>query len=91
MTKDGLTWRLKMTEQERLIVTKYDLLFEQRITRVETNNDSFKENLDGLKQDVREIRQDIRWIINIMFTGFGSMLGLMLGMLGIMAHGFKWI
>jgi hypothetical protein len=58
------------------VITKYDLLFEQRLTRTETL-------CEKLEQDMTEIRVSYRWLIGIMIGGFS-------GMFGLMAHGFKW-
>lgn len=69
-----------MNEKEKLIVTKYDLLYEQRMTRVETVLESMDKNMrDGFK----EMKIDFRWIVLIMLGGFGTLFGLI-------AHGFKW-
>jgi len=69
-----------MTEHERLIITKYDLLFEQRMTRVETTLESL---CDDVKEIKKEIKTDFRWIL-------GIMLGSNAGLFAIIAHGFKW-
>lgn len=65
-----------MTEAEKNTITKYDLMYEQRMTRVETA-------LEHLLIDVREIKTDLRWMLGLMFT-FSTII------LAIMAHGFKW-
>lgn len=69
-----------MTEAENIAITKYDLLYEQRMTRVETA-------LEGLSVDVKEIKKemktDFRWL-------FGIILVSNTGLFGLMAHGFKW-
>lgn len=66
-----------LTEAERLIITKYDLLYESRLTKVETKSDSYE-------ADIKEIKRDLRWMLGVIVTGF-------VGMLGVMAHGFKWL
>lgn len=66
-----------MTEYEKMIITKYDLMFEQRLTRVEADSAS-------LNDAIREIKHDLRWMLGIML-GFSGI------MLGLMAHGFHWI
>jgi uncharacterized membrane protein YjjP (DUF1212 family) len=69
-----------MTDQERISITKYDLLYEQRMTRVETTLEGMEKRMtDGF----REMKTDFRWLVLIMLGGFGSLFGLM-------AHGFKW-
>lgn len=69
-----------MTEAEKLSITKYDLLYEQRMTRVETT----LENLDKYIREVsKDMKTDFKWIVVIMLSGFGTLFGLM-------AHGFKW-
>lgn len=69
-----------MNDRTQMIITKYDLLYEQRMTRVETA-------LENLSNDVKEIKKDIktdfRWI-------FGIILASNAGLFGLMAHGFKW-
>lgn len=76
-----------MTEQEKLSITKYDLFYEQRMTRVETT----LENLDKYIREVsKDMKSDFRWILIIMLSGFGLTWGMMAGLFGLMAHGFKW-
>jgi tyrosine-protein phosphatase YwqE len=67
----------ELTEHEKLIITKYDLLYEQRMTRVESA-------VDHLEQDMKEIKIDLRWIMGLMIA-FSSII------LGVMAKGFHWI
>ncbi len=72
-----------MTKDEQLAITKYDLLYEQRMTRVETTIENLTQTMKEIRQDMREIRIDYRWILGIMLTGFT-------GLFGLMAHGFHW-
>ena len=65
-----------MTEQEKVAITKYDLLFESRLTRVETT-------MDNVDQHIKEVKSDLRWMFGIMLTFSGILLGLM-------AKGFHW-
>lgn len=65
------------TEQERMIITKYDLLFESRLTKAETTTEI-------LRSDIKEIKTDLRWILGLMIS-FSTI------MIGIMAKGFHWI
>jgi hypothetical protein len=69
-----------MNERTQMIITKYDLLYESRMTRVETA-------LENLSHDVREMKKDMksdfRWI-------FGIIIGSNAGLFALMAHGFKW-
>lgn len=78
MTKD---------EQVQLIITKYDLLFESRLSKIETTLEKAEKNLDGtfrsLNDTIKEIKNDIRWMFGIMLSFYGIMLGLM-------AKGFHW-
>ncbi len=64
-------------EQEKLLITKYDLLFESRLTRVETT-------MDNLDKHIVEIKSDLRWLLGVML-GFSGV------MLGLMAKGFHWL
>jgi len=76
-----------MTEQEQIIITKYDLLYEQRMTRVETTLENMGKTIEDMNRRMidgfREMKTDFRWLVLIMITGFGTLFGLM-------AHGFKW-
>jgi hypothetical protein len=74
MTKD---------EQTNMLITKYDLLYEQRITKVETTCQQLLDIVIEIKHDMREIRKDMkadfRWLLFVMGIMFA-----------VMAHGFKW-
>lgn len=76
-----------MTEKEQLIITKYDLLYEQRMTRVETTLEGMQKTIESMDRNMREgfreLKTDFRWLVMIMIGGFGTLFGLM-------AHGFKW-
>lgn len=65
-----------MTKEEELKINKYDLLFESRLTRVETTMDTVLDN-------IKEVKTDLRWIL-------GIWLLYSVGMLGLMAKGFHW-
>jgi hypothetical protein len=76
-----------LTSQERLIITKYDLLFESRLTKVETTMDNIQKNMDAMQksmdQNFKDLKTDYKWILRIM-------LGLSSSLFGLMAHGFHW-
>lgn len=65
-----------LSESEKAIITKNDLLYEQRMTRVETT-------FENMNSTMKELRTDYRFLITIMIAGFS-------GLFGLMAHGFKW-
>ena len=69
-----------MNKQEQLTITKYDLLYEQRMTRVETTLENMSETLKEIKH---EIKSDFRWLFGLMILFSGSLLG-------VMAKGFHW-
>jgi len=80
-----------MTDAEKIAITKYDLLYEQRMSRVETTLENMDKYMRDLKTDIREVsKADFRWIAGIMIGGFGTLFGLMSALFGLMAHGFKW-
>lgn len=72
-----------LTEHEKMLITKYDLLFESRLTKVETT-------ITNLEKDIKDIKIDMRWLIGIMLGGFAGCFGFMAALFGLMAHGFKW-
>lgn len=65
-----------MTEHENMIITKYDLYFESRLSKLEADTST-------MKLDLKDIKNDLRWIIGMTLAGYGSLFALM-------AHGFKW-
>jgi hypothetical protein len=69
-----------MTEQEQLLITKYDLLFESRLSKVEATMDYM---YNHMTDSFKEIKYDIRWM-------FGIMIAFHIGTLGLMAKGFHW-
>jgi hypothetical protein len=64
-------------EQEQLAITKYDLFYEARMTKIETISEE-------LKQNVKELKSDLRWI-------FGITLGFYAITFSVIAKGFHWI
>jgi hypothetical protein len=72
-----------MTKDEHIVITKYDLLYEQRMSRVESAIENINENLSDLKSENKEIRKQ-------MSTDFRWLLVLMISLLGVMAKGFHW-
>jgi GTPase len=72
-----------MDIQEQISITKYDLYYESRMTKVESAVESLKDVVKEIKVDIRDIHSDLKWILGIM----GSMTIIIVG---LMAHGFKW-
>lgn len=66
-----------------LIITKYDLLFESRLTKVETTISNVDETLKEIKSELKSVKSEMK-------TDFRWMLGMMIALFGLMAHGFKW-
>lgn len=66
----------ELTESEKNIVTKYDLYFESRLSKTETET---KILLDLVK----EIKSDFKWSLGIIIGLFGITFSLM-------AKGFHW-
>lgn len=69
------------TEREKMLITKYDLLFESRLTKVETTMSNIEKSMND---NFREIKSDLRWM-------FGIMLGFSGIILSLMAKGFHWL
>lgn len=62
---------------ETALLTKYDLLFESRLSKTE-------QAMGTLSETCKEIKSDLRWMF-VMLMGFN------VGILGLMAKGFKWL
>lgn len=71
-----------LTEHEKQVITKYDLLYEQRMTRVETSIEHIEVTFTEIRQTIRDIRTDIRWLNGIIVT---------VVILTVMAKAFHWI
>jgi len=69
-----------MKDHTQMLITKYDLLYEQRMTRVETVLETLAKNVMEIKKD---IKSDFRWLL-------GIIIGSNAGLFALMAHGFKW-
>ena len=69
-----------MKTTNEMIITKYDLLFESRMTRVETALEGLGKDVSEMKKDMRS---DFRWLLGIIIAGNA-------GLFGLLAHGFKW-
>jgi len=72
-----------MTESEKIAITKYDLYYESRMTKVEATTEALKNDILEIKSNIKEIRSDLKWMLGVM----GS-VGMII--VGLMAHGFKW-
>jgi hypothetical protein len=71
------------TTQEQLTITKYDLYYEARMTKMETIAEEMKEGMKEMRNEIRALRSDFK-------TDFRWLFGVLIIVCGIMAHGFKW-
>lgn len=55
-----------MTTKEELIITKYDLLFESRLSKTEAS-------LDHLDKNVTELKSQFRWLFGLIILLGGMM------------------
>ena len=76
-----------MNEHEKMLITKYDLLFESRLTKTETLLTALETTMKDIKLDIREIKNemknDFKYYLYMYAAGY-------LSLVGIMAKGFKW-
>jgi hypothetical protein len=54
------------------------------IALLKNTNEEFHRSFDRIEKHLDKIESNLKWILGIMGTGF-------LGLLSLMAHGFKWI
>ena len=66
-----------MNYEEKIIITKYDLLYEQRMSRVESA-------VENINESLKELKADFRWMLGLMVLFSGSLAT-------IMAKGFGWL
>jgi hypothetical protein len=65
---------------------------ERRLDTGLTHADSRMDRIDRqLDMLWGEQHSDFRWLLGIMIAGTGTILACMLGLLGVMAHGFHWL
>lgn len=72
-----------MTEAEKIAITKYDLYYESRMTKVESAILNIDKEFQRVNSDIKEIKFDLRWMLGIWITINGVMFAMM-------AHGFHW-
>lgn len=70
-------------------------LLEMSIVNINETMKEIKGSLKEIRNDIKEIRKDMksdfRWLLGTIF-GLGAFLfGGLVGITGIMAHGFHWI
>ena len=77
-----------MKSNSELLITKYDLLFESRLTRVESISEKLAETIKENKADsnelLKEMKSDFKWIMGIVILVQGATLG-------ALVKGFEWI
>jgi hypothetical protein len=66
-----------MTTKEEVLLTKYDLMYESRLSKTE-------EAMTHVIDTCKDVKYDLRWM-------FGILIGFNLGLLMVMAKGFKWL
>lgn len=85
----------QLNEREQASITKFDLLFESRVTRLESAIINIDKSIYEIKESIKEIKQDMGSIKREAKDDFRMLLGIMLGgfagVLTVMAHGFHWI
>jgi len=58
------------------------------LAHADSRMDRIDRQLDMLSGDQHS---DFRWLLGIMIAGTGTIFGCLLGLLGVMAHGFHWL
>ncbi len=76
-----------MTDHEKMLLTKYDLMFESRLSKVETGLENAERNLANAERNLMDAIKSINWDLRWMF---GIFMGVDIAILGLMAKGFKW-
>jgi len=59
------------TKEEQLAITKYDLLFESRLSKVEATMDNVVQTLNRLES---KVDKHFMWIVGIIVVFFGGSL-----------------
>ena len=73
----------ELTKEMQDRITKYDLLFESRLSKNEESINSLNKTCNNLNETCKEIKTDLRWLLGMTF-------GMNAAILGLMARGFHW-
>lgn len=73
----------ELTKEMQDRITKYDLLFESRLSKNEESINSLNKTCQDLRETCKEIKTDLRWLLGMTF-------GMNAAILGLMARGFHW-
>jgi hypothetical protein len=84
----------EITAAEKIAITKYDLFYEQRMTRVESSiehldktmgniDKKLDQTITNINQTMRDIKADFRWLFGVGLLFMGAILF-------VMAKGFHW-
>lgn len=78
------------SNNEQISITKYDLMFESRVTRLESAIINIDRSLSEIKMDIKDIRIEIKDIRKESKSDFRWTLTIIGALGAIMAHGFHW-
>jgi len=62
-------------------------MIDRRFEGIDRHFEAVERRIDALGL---QHRADFRWLLGVMLAGWGSVLGALGGILGVMAHGFHW-
>ncbi|HJS86934.1 MAG TPA: hypothetical protein VJ779_15875 [Acetobacteraceae bacterium] len=60
---------------------------DRRFEGIDRHFEAVERRIDAMSL---QHRADFRWLLGFMLAGWGSVLGALGGILGVMAHGFHW-
>jgi hypothetical protein len=72
-----------MKIKEDMLITKYDLLFESRISKAEESLIHLDKKIDRLDKNLSDVKMQMN-------SNFRWLFGLIVGLGAVMAKGFHW-
>jgi hypothetical protein len=68
---------------------------ERRFDAIDRRFDAVDRRFDMLDRQIDTLaarqQADFRWLLGVMFSGFSATIAGFAAMLGVMAHGFRWL
>ncbi|MBV8615982.1 MAG: hypothetical protein JOY66_19740 [Acetobacteraceae bacterium] len=79
--------RFEMVDRRFEAIDRHFAAIDRRFEGIDRHFEAVERRIDATSL---QQRADFRWLLGVMLAGWGSVLGALGGVLGVMAHGFHW-